>query len=301
MSHVATIIASPESAALTDAAIDGVADALHGLDAEPGARDWLAEGIACDMALDVKGAALPALRAAAVAAADAAGLDAVIQPVAGRRKALLIADMDATIVTSETLDELAEHAGLKDKIAAITQRAMRGELDFKEALRERVGMLKGLPVAAMDETLAKTALTSGAAALIATMRANGAFAVLVSGGFEFFVSRIAARCGFDAHRSNRLEIADGALTGEVIEPILDKDAKLEALRHFAAERGLEIAQTMAVGDGANDLPMVQAAGLGVAFHAKPLVRAEAPAVVTHGDLTALLYIQGYRSGDIVTP
>jgi phosphoserine phosphatase len=172
---------------------------------------------------------------------------------------------------------------------------MRGEIAFEPALRERVALLKGLPVTVIDELLAsRITLTPGAATLVATMRAHGAYAVLVSGGFEFFVSRIAAQCGFDAHLANRLEIADGVLTGGVAEPILDKDAKLAALERTAAAQGIALEATMAVGDGANDLPMIQAAGLGVAFHAKPLVRAEAPAVVTHGDLTALLYMQGYR-------
>jgi phosphoserine phosphatase len=298
MSHVATIIASPARADLTDDAVSAVAAALRDAGAETGVADWLDPGIACDLPLETGAAPVGALRAAAAAVAAAGGFDAVVQPAATRRKRLLIADMDATIVTGETLDELADHAGLKDYVAAITQRAMRGELDFRAALRERVGLLKGLPVAALEDTLARIALTPGAATLVATMRAHGAYAVLVSGGFEFFVSRIAAQCGFDAHLANRLEIADGVLTGGVAEPILDKDAKLAALERAAAAQGIALEATMAVGDGANDLPMIQAAGLGVAFHAKPLVRAEAPAVVTHGDLTALLYMQGYRRAEL---
>jgi phosphoserine phosphatase len=272
MSHVVTIIASPERAGLNAGAAGRIADALRNAGAEPGAQSWLDDGIACDVALAPGKADIGALRAAAVAAADAEGLDAVVQDTAGRRKRLLIADMDATIVTGETLDELADHAGIKDRIAEITQRAMRGELDFRAALAERVGMLKGLPVAALADTMARVTLTPGAETLVATMRAHGAFAVLVSGGFEYFVSRIAARCGFDAHHSNRLEIAGEALTGGVLEPILDKDAKLAALRRSASERALTADETM-------------------------VVRAEAPAVVTHGDLTALLHVQGYRRAE----
>jgi phosphoserine phosphatase len=215
----------------------------------------------------------------------------------GRRKALLIADMDATIVAGETLDELAAAAGLKDRIAAITTRAMRGEIEFKAALRERVAMLADLPVTALEDTYKRIRFNPGALALVRTMRAAGVFTVLISGGFHFFVSRIAATAGFDAFECNDFEIAGDRLTGRVIEPVLDKDAKLAALKRFAAERGLPLAATMATGDGANDLPMIKAAGLGVAYRAKPLVVAEAPAAIRHGDLTALLYLQGYRRED----
>jgi len=232
------------------------------------------------------------------AALDGAPIDAIATPAEGRRKRLLVADMDSTIVTSETLDELADFAGLKDRIAAITARAMNGELDFKAALRERVAMLKGLPVEALEHTWQRVRLTPGARELVVTMRAHGACTVLVSGGFSFFTSRVAALCGFDLHRSNTLLDDGTVLTGQVAEPILDRDTKLATLTELAAERGLELSATLAVGDGANDLDMLRAAGLGVAFRAKPIVAAEARARVDHADLRALLFAQGYRSTDI---
>ncbi|MBX9698411.1 MAG: phosphoserine phosphatase SerB, partial [Acetobacteraceae bacterium] len=242
-----------------------------------------------------------AIAAARAALGEGAAVDLIAQPAEGRRKRLLLADMDSTIVTTETLDELAAFAGLKERIAAITARAMNGELDFRAALRERVGMLAGLPVAALEATWAETRLMPGALALVRTMRAQGAHCALVSGGFTFFTGRVADRVGFHEHHSNTLEIAAGRLTGKVAEPILDKDAKLAALKRLAAERGLALAATLTVGDGANDLPMLQAAGLGVAFRAKPVVAAAARARVEHTDLTALLYAQGYRAGEIVNP
>jgi phosphoserine phosphatase len=205
--------------------------------------------------------------------------------------------MDSTIVTGETLDELADFAGLKPRIAGITARAMNGELDFKAALRERVAMLRGLPVDALERTWERVHLTPGARELVATMRAHGAVAALVSGGFSFFTGRVAALCGFDLHRSNVLLDDGAALTGLVAEPILDRDTKLATLNGLAAEHALPMAATLAVGDGANDLDMLRAAGLGVAFHAKPIVAAAAQARVDHGDLRALLFAQGYRLGE----
>jgi len=234
------------------------------------------------------------------AALDGAPIDAIVTPAEHRRKRLLIADMDSTIITSETLDELADFAGLKDRIAAITARAMNGELDFKAALRERVGMLRGLPVAALERTWQRVRLTPGARELVATMRAHGAYTALVSGGFSFFTSRVAAMCGFDEHRSNTLLDDGTALTGYVAEPILDRDTKLDTLTRLAAQRGLSLGATLAVGDGANDLDMLRAAGLGVAFRAKPVVAAEARARVDHAGLRALLFAQGYRLEDFVT-
>ena len=233
------------------------------------------------------------------AALDGAPVDAIATRARGRRKGLLVADMDSTIVTTETLDELAAFAGLKDRIAAITKRAMNGELDFAAALRERVGMLKGLPLDALEKTWAATALTPGARELVATMRAHNATTALVSGGFSFFTSRVAEAVGFDVHRSNVLLDDGRALTGGVAEPILGRDAKLATLRELAAARGLQMAATLAVGDGANDLPMILEAGLGVAFHAKPVVAAQARAQIRHGTLRALLFAQGYHVGEIV--
>ena len=220
-------------------------------------------------------------------------IDAVAVPAEGRRKRLLIADMDSTIITGETLDELAAHAGLGQRIAAITARAMNGELDFKDALRERVGMLKGLSVDALERTWQGVRLTSGALELVATMKAHGAFTALVSGGFTYFTSRVAARVGFDLHRSNELLDDGTTLLGRVAEPILDRSAKLAALHELAARQGLPLSFTLAVGDGANDLDMLLASGLGIAFHAKPIVAAAARARVDHADLRALLFIQGY--------
>jgi phosphoserine phosphatase len=220
-------------------------------------------------------------------------IDFVVQSPSGRRKKLLIADMDSTIVVGETLDELAAHAGLQERVAAITARSMNGEIDFKAALRERVSLLAGLEEQALAATDAKIELMPGARTLVATMRAHGAYTVLVSGGFDFFTSRVKVRCGLDEDRANRLIIENGRLTGRVVEPILDRDAKLAYLRSFAEERGLSADETLAVGDGANDLAMLREAGLGVAFRAKPVVAAEADFRVDHNDLRALLFAQGY--------
>lgn len=291
MRHVLTLVADRTATSLAPGVIARVRDAVAG-----GVPEILAQGEAADIALPVA----PDM-ASVRAALDGAAIDAIATPAACRRKRLLIADMDSTIVTGETLDELADFAGLKDRIAAITARAMNGELDFKAALRERVAMLKGLPVYALERTWQRVRLTPGARELVATMRAHDAYTALVSGGFSFFTSRVAALCGFDMHRSNMLLDDGAALTGLVAEPILDRDTKLATLTGLAGERGLEPSATLAVGDGANDLDMLRAAGLGVAFHAKPIVAAEARARVDHADLRALLFAQGYRGEEIVTP
>ncbi len=273
-------------------------DALVALGAAAGTPDWLAAEEAAD--LPFADLAPEQADAAARAALEGQAIDVIAQAAAGRRKRLLIADMDSTIVTTETLDELAGQAGIKDRIAAITKRAMNGELDFEGALRERVGMLKGLPVAAMERTWAETELMPGARDLVATMRANGARCALVSGGFTFFTGRVAALVGFHEHHSNTLLEADGRLTGHVADPILGRNAKLATLKRLAAEEGIGLDATLAVGDGANDLDMIQAAGLGVAYRAKPVVAAAARARVEHGDLRALLFAQGYRAEDFAT-
>jgi phosphoserine phosphatase len=252
-----------------------------------------------DEAVDIAVSQRPDMAAVGAALEDAS-VDAIATPAEGRRKRLLLADMDSTIVTGETLDELADFAGLKQEIAAITRRSMNGEIDFAEALRRRVAMLRGLSLEALERTWARVRLTPGARELVATMRANGAVTALVSGGFTYFTERVAALAGFDAHFANRLLDDGEALTGEVGEPILDRDAKLGALRALAREHGLDLSQTLAVGDGANDLAMLHEAGLGVAFHAKPIVAADARARVDHGSLRALLFAQGYRAGEIVT-
>ena len=207
--------------------------------------------------------------------------------------------MDSTIVTAESLDELAEEAGIKERIAAITARAMNGEIPFRAAVKERVGLLAGLPAAALERTMARLELTAGAHRLVATMGAGGAITALVSGGFEYFTSRVADQVGFDRSLGNRLEIVDQALTGEVFEPMVGKQAKLDTLEGLAAERGLAPADAVAIGDGANDLPMLMAAGLGIAFHAKPMVAEAAAHRLDHADLTGVLYAQGYRAADLV--
>ena len=232
--------------------------------------------------------------------AEGLKLDINLVATAHRRKKLLIADMDSTIINVECLDELADMAGLKPKIAAITERAMRGELEFEAALRERVGMLKGLPLSALERTYAeRVRLNPGARNLLATMRRHGAHTMLVSGGFGFFTRRVAEAAGFHAERGNTL-LDDGvALTGEVATPILGRKAKLEALEQAAAHLTLDFAETLAVGDGANDLAMIKRAGLGVAYHAKPVVADAAGAAINHSDLTALLYLQGYTDKEIV--
>lgn len=230
--------------------------------------------------------------------ADLANLpvDVAVQPVANRRKRLLIADMDSTIINVECLDELADFAGVKEQVSEITERAMRGELAFEGALRERVGMLKGLGVEALQSCYdQRVRLNPGAEILVRTMAKHGARCALVSGGFTFFTSRVAEAAGFHLNRANTLIALDGVLTGQVGDPILGKEAKLAALNAETAALGLTPADALAVGDGANDLAMIEAAGLGVAYRAKPIVAAQADAKVDHTDLTTLLYFQGYRT------
>jgi phosphoserine phosphatase len=294
MELVLTLV-SPDPGALpaAEAAIDqALARAAVSVKAHeplgPGAVDLYLEGD------------LGAVRKLAIDALAHHATDCAAQEVAHRRKRLLVADMDSTIINVECLDELADFAGVKAKVAEITERAMRGELEFEGALRERVGMLKGLPLSALQAAYdERVRLNPGARTLVRTMAANGARCVLVSGGFTFFTGRVAEAAGFHANRANTLIEDAGALTGKVGEPILGREAKLAALREEAAARGLDAAQTLAIGDGANDLAMIEAAGLGVAYRAKPIVAAQADAKVDHADLTALLYFQGYRADQFV--
>jgi phosphoserine phosphatase len=238
---------------------------------------------------------LPAIRHAAQTAVGEAAADVCVQPLDGRRKRLLVADMDSTIIGVECLDELADFAGVKAEVSAITERAMRGEIGFEGALRERVAMLKGLPLAALQRCYdERVRLNPGARTMVETMVANGARCVLVSGGFSYFTSRVATAAGFQAERANSLIDDGAALVGLVGDPILGREAKLSALEAEAAALGASAADAIAIGDGANDLAMINAAGLGVAYRAKPLVAAEADARIDHADLTALLYFQGYR-------
>jgi phosphoserine phosphatase len=295
--QLALTLVSPEAGAAADA-WPLVAQALAGVGARVKEPRTLGPG-ALDAAVEAEDA--PVVRAAAEAALAGRAVDLCVQPWNGRRKGLLVADMDSTIINVECLDELADFAGLKAEISAITERAMRGELAFDGALRERVAMLKGLPVTALQEAYdQRVRLNPGARTLVRTMAANGARCVLVSGGFSFFTGRVAQAALFHAHRGNTLVEAEGRLTGEVAEPILGREAKLAALTQEAAARQLPMSATLAVGDGANDLAMIEAAGLGVAYRAKPIVAAQADARIDHTDLTTLLYFQGYSAEAFVT-
>jgi phosphoserine phosphatase len=261
---------------------------------------WLSDGVAADITFASEEPITAIADRLRVAREDLA-IDVVVQPVIDRRKKLLLADMDSTMIGQECIDELADFAGLKAHVAGITERAMRGEIEFEPALRERVALLKGLPVTVVDEVLAeRITLTPGARELVQTMRANGAYTCLVSGGFTLFTGKVAALIGFQENRANELHVTDGKLTGAVAEPILGRAAKLSTLVDLREAFDLDNLDTMVVGDGANDLSMIQAAGLGVAYHAKPAVAAAAHARIDFGDLTALLYAQGYRRSEFVS-
>lgn len=289
---VVTLISARNGAGLPQAVAADLAARLGS------APDWLEPGIACDIPLAAAPAA--AVLEAVRAEAHAAGVDCVVQDAARRRKRILIADMDSTMIGEECIDELAAMIGLKDEVAAITARAMNGDIAFEPALVERVALLKGLPETVIAEVIEKRiTLAEGGRTLVATMRAHGAYTALVSGGFTAFTGAIAARLGFDENRANRLDIEAGCLAGTVRPPILGREAKVEALRDIAERRGLSPADAIAVGDGANDLGMIALAGTGVAIHAKPAVAAAAPHRIDHGDLTALLFLQGYAAGDFV--
>jgi phosphoserine phosphatase len=296
MQYVLTLTGDPRAAALTR---DHARVAAHALTTQ-GAADtvvaWLSPGRALDLTFESPSDA--DLKARVHAALAGVPADINLQPVAGRRKQLLIADMDSTIITDESLDELADFIGIKEQVAPITARAMRGEIDFETALRDRVRLLAGQPTHLLDRLLnERIHLTGGAEALVRTMRANGAFTALVSGGFTFVTEAVAAKVGFATHRGNVLLTEGDVLTGEVGDPILGKQAKLDCLRGFCAAGNLTPDRTLAVGDGANDIPMLLGAGTGVAFRAKSAVAAAARFTIEHGDLTALLYLQGYRDAD----
>ncbi len=283
--HTVTVLAAPSRADLRDGRVDALRDLFEG-----GHTIWLAEGIAAEFPV-------PRLPPDADAIAEdtrMTGFDLVIQPTATRRKAVLLADMDSTMIEQECIDELAAEAGVGERVAEITARAMNGELDFHEALIERVGLLAGLHEDIIAKVLnERITLAPGGRELIATMRDQGAYCALVSGGFTAFSSPVAQMLGFHENRANRLLDDGGVLTGHVSLPVLGREAKVEALREITAARGLSPSDAMAVGDGANDLGMIQLAGTGVAMHAKPVVAAQARVRIDHADLTALLYIQGY--------
>jgi phosphoserine phosphatase len=294
-SLVATLIANPSQPAVTDEVI-AIAAQVLGHETE---RSVLARGIAADLIIRAPAEA-KAVEAALRQALGDRPIDIVVQPVEHRRKRLFLADMDSTMIGQECIDELADYVGLKSEVSEITERAMRGEIAFEPALRERVALLKNLPVDVVDEIIEKRiTLTPGGRALVRTMRANGAYTCLVSGGFTLFTGPIGATIGFHEDRSNRLIVHGGKLAGSVEEPILGREAKLATLVELRERFGLAAPQTMAVGDGANDLAMLGEAGLGVAFRAKPAVAAAAHARIDHADLSALLYAQGYRAEDFV--
>ncbi|MEP6147820.1 MAG: phosphoserine phosphatase SerB [Nisaea sp.] len=295
MQYVLTLTANPAAPSLNAAAVAEAEEALRSNGLSVGTADWLSSEIAVDLPFD--GTLAEDLADTLRSALSNLSADINIQPSAGRRKRLLIADMDSTIITSESLDDLATYAGIGDKIAPITARAMRGELDFEEALKERVAMLAGHPSSLLDRLLAEVEVTPGAQALVATMRRDGAYTALVSGGFTSLTGPVRERLGFHTDRANTLNVTDNCFSGTVGEPILGRDAKLVALNDFCAELGIDPANAVTVGDGDNDLAMLQAAGVGVAFRGKPAVREAATFRIDHGDLSGLLYLQGYKQSE----
>lgn len=289
---VATLLTAPTRPTLDSALVEALRNAWGGGDAV-----WLAADEAAEFTL----AKIPENRWQVWEDLQQQGVDLVVQPSDGRRKHMLLADMDSTMIQQECIDELADEAGVGDRVKDITARAMNGELDFEGALTERVGLLEGLDEAVIDHVLnTRIHLMPGGPALLATMKAHGAYAALVSGGFTAFTAKVAAELEFDENRANTLLVANGKLTGKVQMPILGREAKVEALNQISERLGLDHASVMAVGDGANDLGMLQLAGAGVALHAKPSVAAQCDIRINHGDLTALLYIQGYAKSDFVT-
>jgi len=295
MSLVATLICNPVDPALDSTIVDGARAVLP----SPGPAHWLFD----EVAVDIPFTGSEDIAAIVTRLREARGdlpIDIVVQPQAFRRKKLFLADMDSTMIGQECVDELADFAGLKAHVAAITERAMRGEIEFEPALRERVALLKGLSVGVVDEVLARRiTLTPGGRELVATMRAHGAYTCLISGGFTLFTKAVAAMIGFQENRANELKVEDGKLTGEVAEPILGRAAKLATLVELRESFDVDEIDTLAVGDGANDLGMIEHAGLGVAYHAKPAVAAVAAARIDFGDLTALLHAQGYKRDEFV--
>lgn len=290
---VATLLTAPDRPLLDPALVEALRNAWGG-----GVAQWLAPDEAAEFPLPV----MPGNLWQVWEDLQAQGVDLVIQPAEGRRKRMLLADMDSTMIEQECIDELAEVAGVGEHVKVITARAMNGELDFEGALTERVALLKGLDVSVIDRVLAeRITLMPGGPELLATMKANGGHAALVSGGFTAFTGQVAAWLGFHEHRANTLIAVDGKLTGEVAPPILGRDAKLAALNEITARLGFTPAEVIAVGDGANDLAMLHAAGTGVALHAKPTVAAQCEVRVNHGDLSALLFLQGYTREEFVTP
>ena len=296
MLYVLSLIGASEPCALDAAAIAAACSVLP----SGGEPTWLAERVAAEVLFETDPEAVPALHAAVVRALNGAPVDVNILGAEGRAKRLLVADMDSTMIEQECIDELADFVGLKREVAAITERAMRGEIAFEPALRERVALLKDIPVGAVDGLIAeRLTLMPGGRTLVQTMRAHGVHTCLVSGGFTLFTGPISAMIGFHEHRSNVLGVAEGRLTGTVEDPVVGQAEKRAALIGLRETLGLAPAATLAVGDGANDLDMLTEAGLGVAFRAKPAVAAAARVRVEYGDLSALLYLQGYAAAEFV--
>jgi phosphoserine phosphatase len=292
MPLIATLISHPAARILAPQVAHKASEAVGA-----SGIDWLAENVACDLALPV-GIDAETATAALRDCLTLVPVDIVVQESGARQKKILIADMDSTMIDQECIDELADEVGIKSQVAAITARSMNGEIAFEPALRERVALLKGLDAAVIDTIIAgRITLASGGRQLVTTMKKHGAWTALVSGGFDVFTSRIAEKLGFDENRANRLIENAGKLAGTVAEPILGRAAKAAALEEISARLGLQVSDAIAVGDGANDLDMIRLAGIGVALHAKPAVAAEADVRIDHGDLTALLHIQGYRQQD----
>ncbi|WP_420333230.1 phosphoserine phosphatase SerB [Roseibium sp.] len=296
MSFVATLVSTPTAPAVDQDLVRRACEALG----QTAAETVLSPGVAADIRFEASDETTAAVADRLRSVIGAAPVDVFVQPEGDRRKRLLIADMDSTMIRQECIDELAAELGLKEKISGITERAMRGEIEFEPALRERVALLAGLPVSAIDTVLSnRIVLMPGGRTLVQTMKANGAYCALVSGGFTHFTKSVSAMIGFDENQANTLLEQDGKLTGKVAEPILGRDAKRERLEELVAEKAIEFNETLAVGDGANDLAMIERAGAGVAYRAKPAVAEAADFRVDHGDLTALLYLQGYSEKDFV--
>jgi phosphoserine phosphatase len=295
MQYVATLISDPAVEPLDTGLAAEVSTALADAGATVAAADWLAPARACDLAFT--GADPTSALATIRGAIGGRPIDAAVLPVAGRRKRLLISDMDSTIIVNETLDDLAEYAGVGAEVAAITWQSMRGEIEFVEALETRVAMLRGLPAAMLEEAYQQVVLMPGAQTLVGTLRRHGVYTVLVSGGFKYFTTRVAQNVGFEEQEANDLEVAHGWLTGKVVPPVINRDGKVNALVRISAQHGIDIDDTLAVGDGANDLGMIARAGLGVGFRSKQIVAERAAVRIDHSDLTALLFIQGYRAED----